>query len=164
MKFLKQSQIELTPSGHLSVSGGEMNPISHEGFVAAQTQAHYLVTLASNLKGKTFKAPKVDNFNDIVTETVNQINSADVVKYATEPTKPEMKLKNQLAEEAMAWINFNKDSSETDKVNQAMQQFNVLKDFEEFGLFFSEGIVRLNKIYTIAEILEAVKAIQPHLN
>jgi len=163
MKFLKKSEITLVNGGYLSASKDE-SPISHDGFVQAQNKAHYLVTLAANLVGKNFKAAKVDNFNDVVTQTVNQINSANVIEYQSTPTAPEMKLKNQLAEEALAWINFNKDISETDKINQAMQEFNVLKDFEEFGLFFSEGIVRLNKIYTVAEILAAVKAIQPHLN
>lgn len=161
MKFLKQSEIELINGGYLSAKDG--SPISHVAFVAAQEQAHYLVTLATNLKGKNFKATKVDSFQDCVNETVKQINSANTVKYEAAPTAPAMELKNKLAEEAMAWINFNKSTSETEKVNQAMQQFNVLRDFEEHGLFFSEGIVKLNKIYSIAEILEAVKAIQPHL-
>ena len=163
MKFLKKSEITLVNGGYLSASKDD-SPVSHDGFVQAQNKAHYLVTLAANLVGKNFKAAKIDNFNDVVTATVNAINSANVVKYASDPSKPETPLKNQLAEEAMAWINFDKTSTVANQVNQAMQEFNILKDFEDNGLFFSEGIVRLNRIYTVAEILAAVEAIQPHLN
>ena len=37
-----------------------------------------------------------------------------------------------------------------------MQQFKTLQDFETVGLFFDQGIVKLNKIYTVEEILNAV--------
>jgi hypothetical protein len=162
MKFLKQSEIELMNGGYLSASDG--SPISHTTFVEAQQKAHYLVSLANNVQNKTFKAAKVDSFQDCVTQVMNEINSAEGVKYESSPVKPEMPLKNKLAEEALSWINFNQNSSATERINQSMQQFNVLNDFEQFGLFFSEGIVKLTKIYTIAEILEAVKIVEPHLN
>lgn len=162
MKFLKQSEIELMNGGYLS--GIDGSPISHTAFVEAQQKAHYLVSLANNVQNKTFKAAKVDSFQDCVTQVMNEINSAEGVKYESSPVKPEMPLKNKLAEEALSWINFNQNSSATERINQSMQQFNVLNDFEQFGLFFSEGIVKLTKIYTIAEILEAVKIVEPHLN
>jgi hypothetical protein len=163
MKFLKKSEITLVNGGYLSASKDE-SPVNHDGFVQAQNKAHYLVTLAANLVGKNFKATKVDNFQDVVEQTVKAINAANTVKYATDPTKPETPLKDQLAGEAMAWINFDKSTSVANQVNKAMQEFNILKDFEDNGLFFNEGIVRLNRIYTIAEIQAAVESIQPHLN
>ncbi len=162
MKFLKKSEIQLINGGYLSASDG--SPISHTAFVDAQQKAHYLVSLASNIKTKNFKATKVDSFTDCVTQVMNEINSVESVRYELSPEKPAQPLRNQLAEEALSWINFNKDSSATERINQSMQQFNVLNDFEGFGLFFSEGIVKLTKIYTVAEILEAVKIVEPHLN
>jgi hypothetical protein len=38
-----------------------------------------------------------------------------------------------------------------------MNQFNKINDVEQVGDYFSEGLVKLNKIYTIEEILAAVK-------
>lgn len=163
MKFLKKSEITLVNGGYLSASKDD-SPVSHNGFVQAQNKAHYLVTLAANLAGKNFKAIKVDNFQDVVEQTVKAIDAANTVKYAADPTAPATPLKDQLAGEAMAWINFDKSTSVANQINKAMQEFNILKDFEDNGLFFDDGIVRLNRIYTIAEIQAAVEAIQPHLN
>ena len=56
----------------------------------------------------------------------------------------------------MAFMNFQKDSSRTDKVNNFLQQLAILKEFEDFGLFFVEDIVKLNKIYTLDEVGNAV--------
>ena len=46
----------------------------------------------------------------------------------------------------------------TDKVNEFMNEFNVINDVETVGDYFSEGVVKLNKIYTVADILAAVKS------
>ena len=45
------------------------------------------------------------------------------------------------------------------KINKFLSQFNIVNEFEEFGLFFDQDIVKLNKIYTIKEITAAVKAV-----
>ena len=44
-----------------------------------------------------------------------------------------------------------------------MQQFNTIADFEEFGLYFEEGVTKLHNIYTIDQILEAYKLIVEHV-
>jgi hypothetical protein len=56
----------------------------------------------------------------------------------------------------LAFIDFQETSSKVNKVNNFLQQFTVLHDFETFGLFFTQDIVKLNKIYTVAEIKQAV--------
>jgi len=65
-------------------------------------------------------------------------------------------LTKKLADEAMAFMTFQENSTKVDKVNSFLQQFSVLAEFEEFGLFFSEDIVKLNRIYTMDEVIEAV--------
>ena len=64
----------------------------------------------------------------------------------------------KLVDEALAWIDFDKKSSKTEKVNKFLQQFNVINEFEEIGLFFEDEIVKIDKIYTMKEIIEAVEA------
>jgi DNA polymerase III delta subunit len=54
-------------------------------------------------------------------------------------------------------MKFNEESTKVDKINAFMQQFAVLQEFEAFGLFFDEEIVKLNNIYSVEEILKAVK-------
>jgi hypothetical protein len=39
------------------------------------------------------------------------------------------------------------------------QRFNVINDFETFGLFFESGIVKIERIYTIKEITKALNEV-----
>ena len=45
------------------------------------------------------------------------------------------------------------------RLNEFMQKFNVINEFEEHGLFFGQGIVKLNKIYTIKDIQDSLKEV-----
>ena len=85
--------------------------------------------------------------------------SKSKVEYVSSPKKVKGELTEKLQEEAMTFIKFNSESSKTDKINKFLQQFNKLQEFEEFGLYFEEDICKLNKIYTIKEVVTAVKQI-----
>ncbi len=161
MEFIKKSDLSLQNGGYLSNKEGK--PVSNDAFVAAQSKAHYLVSLAEATKGKDYVGKKADSFLKTVDEVVTKINSVKSVKYAEEVKEPTMDIRDKMAQEALAWLKYEKDGSATKRINEAMQQFNVINDFEQFGLFFSEGIVKLEKIYTIEEILAAVKVVEPHL-
>lgn len=161
MEFIKKSDLKLENGGYLFNSKGE--PVSNEQFVNAQRRAHYLVKLAEATKGKDYVGKKADSFVDTVNSVVKAINSEEVVEYVGKVSEPKMELKDKLAEEALAWIKFDKDSSKAKRVNEAMQQFNVIKQFEDFGCFFSSGVVKLDAIYTIDQILKAVETVEPHL-
>jgi hypothetical protein len=56
----------------------------------------------------------------------------------------------------MAFLDNHKEISKVEKINQFLQQFNVINEFETFGLFFDQEIVKLGNIYTMAEITTAV--------
>ena len=161
MEFIKKDGLKLMGNGYLVNSKEE--PISNDDFVKAQQRAHYLVKLAEATKTKDYVGKKPDNFLTTVNEVVDSINSQKSVDYTGKVEEPKMELKAKLAEEALAWIKFDKTSNASKRANEAMQQFNVIRSFEEFGLFFSSGIVQLEKIYSIEEILTAVKTVEPHL-
>jgi hypothetical protein len=161
MEFIKKTELSLQNGGYLSNKSGM--PVSNDAFIAAQQRAHYLVELASATKGKDYVGKKADSFMKTIDEVVTRINTTEAIKYVDEAKEPKMELRDKLAQEALAWLKFGKDSDSSKRINEAMQQFNTIKDFESFGLFFSEGIVKLNAIYTIEEILAAVKIVEPHL-
>jgi hypothetical protein len=154
-KFLKATDLQLVNGGYLS--NKEESPVTNEAFVKAQKHAEYIITFAKLAKGKTFVAKKADSLSDLKAE-VSKALAAKKTAYVAVPTKPGMKTTDTLAKEAMAFLDFGKDLDKAEKINAFLQQFNILKEFEEFGLFFEEDIVKLNKIYTVAEIVAAVEA------
>jgi hypothetical protein len=70
---------------------------------------------------------------------------------------PARTINEQFTAEALAWHNGGKEQKKAQLINEYMQQFNVIQEFEEFGLFFNDGVAKLNKIYTVEEITAAVK-------
>lgn len=157
-KFLKSSEIALVSGGYLSVKDAkELTPVSNAAFVAAQKHAEYIVTFASMAKGKDFKGKKADCLADLQSAVKDALSAKDR-SYVSKPKKVAKKLSQQLADEAMAFMNFEKDTTKVEKINAFLQQFNILAEFEEFGLFFDEEIVKLNKIYTMEEVVAAVES------
>jgi len=153
-KFLKKSEVKLVNGGYLS--NVDNSPVINDAFVKAQQHAEYIITFAKLAKDKDFIGKKADSLSELSKQVKEELAKKDV-KYVETPKKVVKKLSNQLADEAMAFMNFEKETSKADKINLFLQQFNVLHEFEEFGLFFEEGIVKLNKIYTMSEIVESVK-------
>jgi len=155
-KFLKSTEIALINGGYLSVKDGG-SPVTNEAFVKAQKHAEYIVTFAKMAKGKDFKGKAPDSLLDLETAVKAELATKDR-SYVAKPKKIVKKLTNQLATEAMAFMNFEKDTTQVEKINAFLQQFNALAEFEEFGLFFEEGIVKLNKVYTMKDIVSSVEA------
>jgi hypothetical protein len=156
MEFLTKKSIELNKAGYL-VSKESKKPVFHSEFVRQQQSADYIVRLASAIKDKNFTPNAVDSIEAIKAEVRNSIYSAAVVKYVDEPAKLTSKVNDELVQFALDFVKFEENKSKSDKVNEFMQQFNSINDVETVGEYFSEGLVKLNKIYTIAEILEAVQ-------
>ena len=155
--FVKSSALELVNGGYV-VTGKAQTPVYNYEFIAAQRHAEWVVTFAEKAKGKDFTGKAPDSLASIKEEVAETLNKS-AVKYVTPPTEVKRELTDKLRDEAMAFINFNKESSKTDKINGFLQQFNVIQEFEEFGLYFEENICKLNKIYTIKEIVAAVTAV-----
>ena len=156
--FVKKGELELINGGYLSnkVTG---TPISNVEFVKSQQEAEYVVTFAKFAKGKDLKGKKADSLADLTKEVREFLYSTKPVSYVEKPVEVKRPVTESLAKEALSFIEFQEKSSVSQKVNNYMQRFNVLHDFEQFGLFFDSGIVKLNKIYTIEEIQEAVNSV-----
>lgn len=154
-QFIKNTELSLQNGGYLCNAKGE--PVSNEAFVQAQKAAEYVCTFAEMAKTKNFKQNKVDSLSDLKAEVLAVLNNK-TVKFIAEPTPVKRELTDKLAEEAMSFINFQQNVSKTQQVNEYLQQFTILKEFEDFGLFFDQGVVKLNKLYTIEEVINAVES------
>lgn len=152
-KFLKKAELQLVNGGYVTDKKGI--PVTNEEFIKAQLAAEYIITYSQIAEKKDFVGKKADTIDSVVAET-NELLYNKKIKFVETPEEIARPVQNSLMLEALSFISFQKDVSKTDKINEFMQQFIVLKDFEEFGLFFEEGIVKLNKIYTVEEITEAV--------
>jgi hypothetical protein len=155
--FLKKGEIQLINGGYLSDSKG--NPVSNTQFYEAQLQAEYVITFAEFAKGKDFKGKKADSLADLTKEVREFLYLTKPVSYVEKPKEVKRPVTDSLAKEALSFIEFQEKSNIAQKVNNYMQRFNVLHDFEEFGLFFDQQIVKLNKIYTVEEIKTAVNSV-----
>jgi hypothetical protein len=157
-KFLKSTEIDLVNGGYLAVKGAkELTPVTNAAFIQAQKHAEYIITFAKLAKDKDFKGKKADSLADLESAVRAELSTKDR-SYVKKPKKVVKKLSQQLHDEAMAFMSFEKDTTKVEKINAFLQQFNVLAEFEEFGLFFDEGIVKLNTVYTMKEIVAAVES------
>ena len=153
--FLKSSELVLINGGYLSNKKDEA-PVFNEQFVGQQKHAEFIVAFAAECKGKNFKQVEVANVESIRNTVLNSLNEKNKVEFVKGPKKAPSKMTDALAKEAMAFIDFDKSKSKVDKINNFLSQFETIHDFEENGLFFEEGIVKLGKIYTMKEIISAV--------
>lgn len=156
MNFLKLNEISLNPAGYL-VATETNKPVNHKEFAEQQKRAHYVVKLAEAIKDKNFKPCKVDNLDEIAKQVQADIDAKDVTNYVTAPEKPTSKVQEELVQFALDFASYGDKKEQTDKINTFMQTFNAINNTEQFGEYFSEGLVKLNKIYTIEEILAAVR-------
>ena len=152
-QFLKTGEVGLKNGGYLTSKDG--NPVNNWEFTDAQRHAEYIMTFAELAKGKDFKGKKADSIEDLRAAVEKALTAKDVV-YVDKPTEVTRPVTDSLAKEALAFMDYGTEMSKVEKVNKFMQQFNVLNDFEQYGLFFDQEIVKLNKIYTIQEIKDAV--------
>lgn len=154
-QFIKKEGLQLLNGGYLSNMEG--NPVYNEGFVTLQKHAEYICTFAELAKTKDFVGKKADSLEALRKEVNDKLYSKEKIVFVDSPKKIKRKITDELSKEALAFINYQKDVSKVDKINNFLQQFSLLKEFEDFGLFFTDDIVKLNKIYTIEEITNAVK-------
>lgn len=157
MEFLKLNDLELNPAKYL-IAKKSQKPVTHAAFVAQQQSAHYIVSLADAIKGKTFKASKTDNLDAIKAEVKAAIAAKSVKEFVAAPTKPVSKVNDEMVQFALDFANFKTDESKAKELNKIMAEFDAIDGVESVGDYFSEGLVKLNKIYSTEEILAAVKA------
>jgi len=154
-EFLKSKEVKLVGDGYLVNQEG--TPINNENFVDAQKMAEYVVAFAEVAKTKDFKGKTADDIVDVKSEVLSKLSKKDEVKYLETPAKPKTPTTSKLAEEALKFIEHDEEKTKVDKVNTYLNRFNSIYEFENFGLFFDDSeIVKLDKIYTMSEIIEAV--------
>ena len=154
-QFLKMKDLKLNEANYL-VTGKDERPVTHSEFVKQQELAHFTVKLAEAVKGKNFKTNKVDSLDAIMTEVRNSISASTKVSYISSPTKPTSSVNEEMVNFALNFAKYEDEKIQAEKLNEIMQQFNKINDLEKIGDFFQEGLVKLNKVYSIAEIQEAV--------
>ena len=152
--FVKKEELALINGGYLVIKEKE-TPVYNEQFITVQKHAEWVVTFAEKAKGKDFIGKQADSIADVRAEVMKALANKGV-EYVKSPKKVKQDLTEKLQEEALAFIKYQGESSKAEKINKFLQQFNTLNEFSEFGLYFEEGICKLNKIYTIEEIVKAV--------
>lgn len=155
MEFLTAKQLELNAAGYL-ISKDSKKPVTHVNFVKQQQSAEYIVKFAEAIKDKNFTANKVDNLQAIKASVMAAINNT-AKSYVSAPSKPTSKVQDELVKYALDFVNYEDSKIETSKMNEIMNEFNKIDDVESVGDYFSEGVVKLNAIYSIKQILAAVK-------
>lgn len=154
--FLKEGQVVLLNGGYVSNKETKA-PVNNADFIAAQKRAEYVVTFARHCKNKNFTANELDCLSDVKSAVAEELAAMNKVEFVKSPKKVTKKLSDQLADEALAFVKWEEDSTKVDKINGFLSEFTIIKDFEAHGLFFDDGIVKLNKIYSIKDITKAVE-------
>ena len=157
-EFKKKGDVKLINGGYLVDNKSEA-PVANGEFISAQREAHYLVTLASKMKGKNFKGVAADDINALIAETKTELYATKIEEFIATPKAPSRKITRQLEEEALSFISHREEVELSEGINNRLQDFKVVNEFENFGLFFTKGIVKLDKIYTMGEITEAAKVV-----
>ncbi|MFT5875739.1 MAG: hypothetical protein ACI8WT_004735 [Clostridium sp.] len=156
-KFLNAKELDLINGGY--VSNKEGKPVTNKEFIKLQKKAEWLVVLAAKMKGKNFNGEVAVNINDLMSETTNELNSVVIEEFVKMPKAPKDGLAAKLAKEAMDFVGFHKETAVSTHINSKLQEFRVINEFELHGLFFTSGVSKLNKIYTMAEITAAATAV-----
>jgi hypothetical protein len=163
MKFLKNGELALVNGGYLVEKAGE-TPYFHKQFVKLQQEAHYLVNLANSVRATDFEVKSPITFDEVVAKVKEQLNT-ERREFVTKPEKVSTPTTDKLQKEALEWLNGKKEDTKVDKLNKILQKFSVLAEFEEFGLYFEQSeIVKLKELYTLAQVIEAVTTLEPHLD
>jgi hypothetical protein len=155
--FVKKDELTLVNGGYMVV-GEKQTPVFNLDFVTVQRHAEWVVTFAEKVKGRDFVGRKADTIEDVRNE-VRLALSNKGVEYIKRPKGVKQELTDKLQAEALAFISFKDEVSKVSKVNRFLQQFNILQEFEEFGLYFNEDVCKLNKIYTVEEVIEAITSV-----
>ena len=156
--FLKKGQIQLVNGGYLVNEKEE--PVSNSAFLMAQKHAEYIVTFAEKAKGRDFKGKEAESLENFRKEVMNMLNSPKLKNFVALPEKPSNTTTEKLKKEALEFVNFQNDTDRTKKINSFLNNhFGVVAEFEEFGLFFAQDLVKLNKIYTMDEVVKAIESV-----
>jgi len=152
--FVKKEELSLVNGGYVVKTDGQV-PVFNQDFLAVQRHAEWVVTFAEKAKGKDFIGKKADTIEDVKREVRAELTNKGV-EYVKAPKGIKQELTDKLQAEALSFIKFQGETGKARRINEFLQQFNIIQEFEEFGLYFTEDVCKLNKIYTIEEIIASV--------
>lgn len=155
--FLKQEELQIINGGYVSTVK-DSSPVSNPAFIEAQKHAEYIVAFAAAAKGKDFKGKEAVSLSSLKQEVLAKLNASTTINYVELPKEVARPTTDKLSKEAMSFIEFNNKTSKVKKINAFLTKFDIINEFEQFGLFFDDEIVKLNKIYTMEEIVAAVSS------
>jgi hypothetical protein len=158
MEFLKAKELKLNEAGYL-VSAVTGKPINNNSYYKQQKAAEYVVKLAEKIKDKNFKQVNVDCLDQVKKELTEELSTRQSYVYVNQPSEPKSKVFDDLVNYALKFSSFEDEKLKTNQINENMNEFNTIYDVENVGEYFNQEIVKLNKIYTIKEILNAVTEI-----
>ena len=154
-QFIKKDGLALVNGGYL-VNASTQEPVFHKEFVELQKRAEYVITFIQALEGKDLVGKKADSLDAIKKEVTDKLYGEQKISFLSEPTKVDTPTLDALTKEALSFVKNTEDKDRVAKINQFLQEFKLLKEFEDFGLYFEQSdIVKLNKIYTIQDLVEA---------
>ena len=156
--FKTVKEVVIAKGGYLADAKSN-KPVSNKDFVHAQLRAHRLVSIAAKMKGKNFKATKIHSIHAIVKEVEAELSATRTEEFVSVPKVKKGKLTQQLADEAAAFVNGAVEANKAKNLNNKLQEFIVINDFETTGLFFTSKISKLEKIYTMKEIIAAAETV-----
>lgn len=159
--FLKKDGLTLKNGGYLT---GDGKPVSNDEFHKAQKHAEFVITLAKLAEGKDFKGKKADSIEELKTLVTKQLSGEEAIEFVKGPKKVKQPTTEALKKEALDFVAFQQEGSKAEKVNAFLQQFKVISEFEEFGLFFEQNISKLTKIYSMKEVITAVNSMIDNLD
>ncbi len=160
-KFLKVADVSLMNGGYLCTGNSE--PVYNKEFYTAQKAAEYVVEFAKVCSTMNFKTEKASTLQDAKNQVLNNIANKNKLTFLELPAINESPITDKLKEEALSFINNTDKRNQFSQINKYMLTFAAIKEFEDFGLFFEGEICKLDKIYTIKDILSAVVEAADHI-
>jgi hypothetical protein len=153
--------LQLVNGGYLVT--GE-TPVNHTEYVNLQKEAHYLVNLANTVRATNFEVKEAITFDQVVKKVTLGLNN-EKRTYVASPEVVATPTLDKLQKEALSWLGNKENEGKTEKLNRILQKFDIIAEFEEFGLYFStDKIVKLQALYSLEQIVEAVTTLEPHIN
>ena len=94
-----------------------------------------MCTFAKLAEGKDFEGKKAFTLEELQNLVAKELATKSP-EYVSAPKKVTKKLADELAEEAKKFMAYTDECTNVEKINAFLQEFNILRDFEEHGLFF----------------------------
>lgn len=158
MEFLKAKELKLNEAGYL-VSTVTGKPVNNNSYYKQQKAAEYVVKLAEKIKNKNFRQVNIDCLDQVKKELTEELSKRQSYVYVDQPSEPKSKVFDDLVNYALKFSSIEDEKLKVNQINENMNEFNTIFDVENVGEYFTQEIVKLNKIYTINEILNAVTEI-----